>query len=113
MAGGDRFLEKDLFNLIDSSKKDVDEFRMILPKNDSKERCHPQWTTSNHEENIIAMVKLIITCNSSTGKASEFTDQFIAMDEYRTFSNKEGTSIAKYAIQLYQLDRKILQLERS
>ena len=31
-AKDDKFIEKDLFNLIDSSKKDVDDFRMIRPK---------------------------------------------------------------------------------
>ena len=31
-AEDDKFVEKDLFNLIDSSKKIVDDFRMIRPK---------------------------------------------------------------------------------
>jgi hypothetical protein len=35
-----------------------------------KERCRPEWTTAIHEDNIIAMVKLIISCHSSTDKAS-------------------------------------------
>ena len=55
------------------------------------------------------MVKLIITCHTSTGKASEFTDQFIAVEDYRNFTYKEGTTIAEYANQLYLLDLKILQ----
>ena len=123
-AGVDRFLEKDLFNLIDSSKKIVDDFRMIRPKMTAfvlqsitpageekiKERYRPEWTKAINEDDIIAMVKLIIICHSSTGKASEFTDKFIAVEEYRNFSYKEGTSIAEYASQLYLLDRKILQV---
>jgi hypothetical protein len=36
------------------------------------------------------MVKLIITCHSSTGKASGFTDKFIVIEEYRTISYKVG-----------------------
>ena len=46
----------------------------------------------------------------SHSKASEFTDKFIAVEEYRNFFCKEGTSIAEYASQLYLLDRKILQV---
>jgi hypothetical protein len=53
---------------------------------------------------------LIITCHASTGKASEFTDKFIAVKDYRNFTYKEGTIIADYANQLYLLDRKILQV---
>ena len=45
-----------------------------------------------------------------TGKASEFTDKFIAVEEYRNFTYKEGTTIAEYANQLYLLDKKILQV---
>jgi len=55
------------------------------------------------------MVKLIITCHTSTGKASEFTDKFIAVEDYQNFNYKEGTTIAEYASQLYLLGRKILQ----
>jgi hypothetical protein len=53
---------------------------------------------------------LIITCHASTGKASEFTDKFIAVKDYRNFTYKEGTIIADYANQLYLLDRKILRV---
>ena len=49
-----------------------------------------------NEDDMITMVKLIIICHSSTGKASEFTDKFIAVEEYRNFNYKEGTSIAEY-----------------
>jgi len=56
------------------------------------------------------MVKLIITCHTSTGKTSEFTDKFIAVEDYRNFTYKKGTTIAEYAKQLYLLDRKILQV---
>ena len=56
------------------------------------------------------MVKLIITCHTSTGKASEFTDKFIAVEDYQSFTYKEGTTIAEYANQLFLLDRKILQV---
>ena len=56
------------------------------------------------------MVKLIITCHTSTGKDSDFTDKFIAVEEYRNFTYKEVTTIAEYANQLYLLDRKILQV---
>ena len=61
-----------------------------------KERYSLGWTKAINEDNIIAMVKLIIIYHSSTGKASEFTDEFIAVEEY--------------ASQLYLLDRKILQI---
>ena len=67
-AGVDRFLEKDLFNLIDSSKKIVDDFRMIRPKMTAfvlqsitpagekkiKERYRPEWTKC-----IIVAVQLL------------------------------------------------------
>jgi hypothetical protein len=71
-----------------------------------KEQYRPEWTKAINEDDIIAMVKLIITCHSSTGKASKF----IAAEEYRNFSYKEGISIAEYASQLNLLDRKILQV---
>ena len=91
----DLFNEKDLFNLIDSSKKIVDDFRMIRPKMTAfvlqsitpageekiKERYRPEWTKALRDDDIIEMIKLIITCHSSTGKASEFTDKFIAVEE--------------------------------
>ena len=123
-AKDDKFIEKDLFNLIDSSKKIVDDFRMIRPKMTAfvlqsitpageekiKERYRPEWTKALSDDDIIEMIKLIITCHSSTGKASEFTDKFIAVEEYRNFPYKEGTTIAEYANQLYLLDRKILQV---
>ena len=60
------------------------------------------------EDDIIGMVNVIITLHTSTGKASEFT--FIAVEEYRNFTCKEGTTIAEYANQLCRLDRKILQV---
>ena len=44
-----------------------------------KERYRPEWTKAINEDDIIAMVKLIIICHLSTGKASEFTDKFIAL----------------------------------
>ncbi len=75
-----------------------------------KERYRPEWTKAIHEDDIIGMVKLIITCHTSTGKASEFTDKFIVIEDYRNFTYKEGTTIAEYANQLYLLDRKILQV---
>ena len=123
-AGEDKFVEKDLFNRIDSSKKIVDDFRMIRPKMTAfvlqsitsageekiKERYRPEWSKAINDDDIVGMIKLIITCHSSTGKASEFTDKFIAVEEYRNFPYKEGTSIAEYANQLYLLDRKILQV---
>ena len=56
------------------------------------------------------MINLIITCHTSTGKDSEFTDKFISVEDYRNFIYKEGTTIAEYANQLYLLDRKILQV---
>ena len=37
-----------------------------------------------NEDDIIGMVKLIITCHTSTGKASEFTDKFIAVEDCDT-----------------------------
>ena len=61
-----------------------------------KERYLPEWTKVINEDDMITMVKLIIICHSSTGKASEFTDKFIAVEEYRNFNYKEGTSIAEY-----------------
>ena len=123
-AGEDKFVEKDLFNRIDSSKKIVDDFRMIRPKMTAfvlqsitsageekiKERYRPEWSKAINDDDIVGMIKLITTCHSSTGKASEFTDKFIAVEEYRNFPYKEGTSIAEYANQLYLLDRKILQV---
>jgi hypothetical protein len=75
-----------------------------------KERYRPEWTNAINEDDIIGMVKLIITCHTSTGKASEFTDKFIAVEDYRNFTYKEGTTIAEYASQLYLLGRKILQV---
>jgi len=75
-----------------------------------KERYRPEWSKAIDEDDIVGMIKLIITCHSSTGKASEFTDKFIAVEEYRNFPYKESTSIAEYANQLYLLDRKILQV---
>jgi hypothetical protein len=75
-----------------------------------KERYRPEWTKAINEDDIIGMVKLIITCHTSTGKASEFTDNFIAVKDYRNFTYKEGTTIKEYANQLYPLDRKILQV---
>ena len=75
-----------------------------------EERYRPEWTKAINEDDIIGMVKLIITCHTSTGKASEFTDNFIAIEDYRNFAYKEGTTIAEYANQLYLLDRKILQV---
>ena len=35
-----------------------------------KERCRPEWTKAINEDDIIGMVKLIITCHRSAGKAS-------------------------------------------
>ena len=59
---------------------------------------------------VMSQIKLIVTCHTSTGKASEFTDKFIAVEDYRNFPYKEGTTIAEYANQLYLLDRKIIQV---
>jgi hypothetical protein len=67
-------------------------------------------TKAINEDDIIRMVKLIITCHTSTGEASEFIDKFIAVEDYRNLTYKEGTTIAEYANQLYLLDRKILQV---
>jgi hypothetical protein len=116
-ARDDKFIEKDVFNLIDSSKKIVDDFKMLRPKmtvfvlqsitpageEKIKERYRPEWTNAINEDDIIGMVKLIITCHTSTGKASEFTDKFIAVEDYRNFTYKEGTTIAEYANQLYNI----------
>ena len=124
-ARDDKFIEKDLFNLIDSSKKIVDDFKMFRPKMTAfvlqsitpagkvpsrkikeryqekiKERYRPEWTKAINEDDIIGMVKLIITCHTSTGEASQFTDKFIAVEDYRNFTYKEGTTIAEYANQL-------------
>jgi len=63
-----------------------------------------------NEDDNIGMVKLIITCHTSTGKVHDFIDKFIAVEKYRTFTYKEGTTIAEYANQLYLLDRRILQV---
>ena len=52
-------------------------------------------------------VKLIITRRTSMGKAPEFADKFIAVEEYRNFTYKEGTTIAEY---VNLLDREILQI---
>jgi hypothetical protein len=73
-----------------------------------KERYRPEWTKAINEDDF----KLIVTCHTSTGKASEFTEKFIAVEDYRNFTYKEGTTIAEYANQLYLLDRKIIQVER-
>jgi len=73
-ARDDKFIEKDLFNL-----KIVYDFKMLRPKMTAfvlqsvtpvgeekiKERCR-----AINEDDIIGMVKLIITCHTSTGKAS-------------------------------------------
>ncbi len=75
-----------------------------------KEWYRPEWTKAINEDDITGMVKLIITCHTSTGKASEFTDNLIAVEDYRNFTYKEGTTIAEYSNQLYLLDRKILQV---
>ena len=118
------FVVQDLFNLIDSSKKIVDDFKMLRPtmtayvlqsitpagEEKIKERYRPEWTKAINEDDIIGMVKLIITCHTSTGKASEFTDKSIAVEDYRNFTYKEGTIIAEYANQVYLLDRTILQV---
>ena len=72
----------DLFNLIDSSKKIVDDFRMIRPKMTAfvlqsitpageekiKERYRSEWTKAINEDDIIAIIKLVIICHTSTGK---------------------------------------------
>ena len=73
-----------------------------------KERYRQEWTKAINEDDIIGMVKLIITWH--TGKASEFTDKFIAVEDYRNFTYKEGTIIEEYANQQYLLDKKILQV---
>ena len=123
-AKDDKFIEKDLFNLIDSSKKIVDDFKNLKPKMTAfvlqsitpageekiKERYRPEWTKAINEDDFIGLIKLIVTCHTSTGKASEFTDKFIAVEDYRNFTYKEGTTIAEYANQLYLLDRKIIQV---
>jgi len=57
-----------------------------------KERYRPKWTKALSDDDIIEMIKLIITLHSSTSKASEFTDKFIAIEEYRIFPYKEGTT---------------------
>ena len=59
-ARHDNFIEKDLFNLIDSSKKIVDDFKMLI-----KERYRPEWTKAINEDDIIGIVKLIIRCHIS------------------------------------------------
>ena len=56
-ARHDKFIEKDLFNLIDSSKKIVDDFKMLI-----KERYR---TKAINEDDIIGIVKLIIRCHIS------------------------------------------------
>ena len=123
-AKDDKFIEKDLFNMIDSSKKIVDDFKNLKPKMTAfvlqsitpageekiKERYRPEWTKAINEDDFIGLIKLIVTCHTSTGKASEFTDKFIAVEDYRNFTYKEGTTIAEYANQLYLLDRKIIQV---
>jgi hypothetical protein len=98
-ARDDKFLEKVLLNSINSSEKIVDD-----------ERYRPEWMKAINEENIVEMVNLIITCHTSMGKASESTDKFIAVEEHRNFSYKEGKTIAEYDNQLY-LGRLISQLE--
>jgi hypothetical protein len=98
-AKDDKLVEKDLFNLIDSSKKIVDDFKMLRPKMTAlvlqsitpageekiKERYRQEWTKAINEDDIIGMVKLIITCHTSTGKASEFTYKFISVEDYKSF----------------------------
>ena len=63
----DKFIEKDLFNLIDSSKKIVDDFKNLKPKMTAfvlqsitlageekiKERYRPEWTKAINEDDII------------------------------------------------------------
>jgi hypothetical protein len=107
-----------------SSKKKVDNFKNLKPKMTAfvlqsitpageekiKERYRPEWTKAINEDDFIGLIKLIVTCHTSTGKASEFTDKFIAVEDYRNFTYKEGTTIAEYANQLYLLDRKIIQV---
>jgi len=65
---------------------------------------------ATNEDDNIGMVKLIITCHTSTGKVHDFIDKFIAVEKYRTFTYKEGTTIAEYANHLYLLGRRILQV---
>ena len=60
-----------------------------------KELYRQEWTQAINEDD-----KLIITYHTSRGKASEFTDKFIAVEDYRNFTYKEGTTIAEYANQL-------------
>ena len=60
-----------------------------------------------NEDVIIGMIKLIITCH----KSSEFTNKFIAIEDNRDFTYKQGATIAEYANQLYRLKRLISQLE--
>ena len=99
-ARDDKFIEKDRFNLIDSSKKIVDDFKMLMtafvlqsitPAGEEKikERYRPEWKKAINEDDIIGMVKLIITCHTSTGKASEFTYKFISVEDYKSFTYKE------------------------
>ena len=78
-ARDDKFIEKDLFNL-----KIVYDFKMLRPRMTAfvlqsvtpageekiKERWRPEWTKAINEDDIIGMVKLIITCHRSAGKAS-------------------------------------------
>ena len=41
-------------------------------------RYSPEWTKAINEDDIIGMVKWIIICHTSTGKASKCTNKFIA-----------------------------------
>ncbi len=72
-AKDDKFIEKDLFNLIDSSKKIVDDFKNLKPKMTAfvlqsitpageekiKERYRPEWTKAINEDDFIGLIKLI------------------------------------------------------
>jgi len=68
-----------------------------------KERYRLEYTKAINEDDIIGMVKLIITCHTSTGKASEFTDK-LKITEISLIRRVQPSR------SLYLLDRKVLQV---
>ena len=114
-AAEDEFLKKKIFIIMDERSKLTTEWRLLKPKLGSylisalseasvtsiQEKHRIAWTAAVQEDDIVAMMKIIVQCVTATGKTSNFADVQLAKKKYENLKIGETESIAAFNQRLF------------